>query len=328
MRAVAAATACLLLVACARPRTGGRILVSLLDSRRSAEAVAVIASGFASSPFHDYRVEAGPDSASVTVFFLADRQPDEVLHQVAQALMSWSGSVLRLERAQIVRFDGVGQDRPQLVYAVGDSTAAAERALKARAEAVGFSGVDFAPASGRVVAGLPQGARIDSGIVALRLPMLDIYECVAGTQSPLAPGVRILPMLSDSGSCLVSAVPLLAGIAPTNVDTGGATPSSKGAPHSLRAVVLTLDSASGQFFAYAGGRMLGRRIAVVLDGVVCSTPVILGASPDHRLTLGLAETSVEQTLQLVAILRVCSGTAGVRLVEAGTFSFRSVRLLD
>lgn len=328
MRAVAAATACLLLVACGRPRTGGRIVVSLLDSKRSSEAVAVIASGFASSPFHDYRVDAGPDSASITIFFLADKQPDEVLHQVAQALMSWSGSVLRLERAQLVRFDGVEQDRPQLAYAGGESIALAERALGARAEAAGLTGVEFVADSRRVVASLPQGTRLDSGIAALRLPTLDIYECVTGNGPSLAPGTRILPMLADSGSCLVSAVPLLADIAPLDVDTGSATPSSKGVPHSLQAITLTLGSNSGQPLAYVTDKMLGRRVAIALDGVVCATSVVMGVSPERRFTLGVPEMSVKQTAQLVAALRVCCHTAGVRLVEAGTFSFRAVRLLD
>lgn len=328
MRAVVAATACLLLGACARPRNGGRIAVSLLDSNRSPDAVAVIASGFASSPFHDYRVEAGPDSASVTVFFLADKQPDEALHQVAEALMSWSGSVLRLERAQIVRFDGAEQERPQLTYVAGDSTAPAERALRARAEAIGFAGVEFATADGRVVARLPQGTRLDSGIAALRLPTLDIYECTSGTQPALAPGTRILPMLSGSAVCVVSVVPLLADVAPLDVDTGSAMPSSKGEPHSMQSIVLTLDSRSEQPIAYVAGRMIGRRVAIALDGVVCATPVVIGVSRGHGLVLGVPEMSIEQTMQLVAALRVCSLTAGVRLVEAGTFSFRKVRPLD
>ena len=170
--------------------------------------------------------------------FLAEKQPDEVLHQVAEALMSWSGSVLRLERAQIVRFDGVEQDRPQLAYAVGESIALAQRALRARAEAAGLAAVEFAVGNGRVVASLPQGTGLDSGIAALRLPTLDIYECTGGTLPALAPGTRILPMLSDSAVCVVGAVPLLSDVAPLDVDTGSVTPSSKGEPHSIRSIVL------------------------------------------------------------------------------------------
>jgi hypothetical protein len=97
----------LLLCGCERPATGGRIVVRLESGIAPDKAAAVIGDGFRNSPYKDFLVE--PDSPRVAVSFLAERRPDEALHQVAQALMQWSGSVLRLESAQVVRFRGVAR---------------------------------------------------------------------------------------------------------------------------------------------------------------------------------------------------------------------------
>lgn len=242
--------------------------------------------------------------------------------------MEWSGSVLRLERAQVVRFDGVEQDRSRLAYAVDESIALAQRALGARAEAAGLAGVEFAAGDGRVVASMPQGTRLDSGISVLRLPGLDVYECPTNGRMALAPGTRLLPLLSDSAVCVVSAVPLLAQLALVDADTAGLTPSGKGEPHSMRTIVLTPDIGAGQPLVSAADRMVGRRVALAIDGVVCATAVVIGAAPGTPLSLGVYETSLDRTMQLVAALRVCSHAAKVRLVDAGTFSFRAVRPLD
>jgi hypothetical protein len=101
------AAAVLLFCACSRPQVGGRIVVELEPDVRPDKAAAVMSEGFAQSPYKDYLVQV--DSPRICVSFLSKGSPDEALHEVARALMQWSGSVLRIESTQVVRFSGVAR---------------------------------------------------------------------------------------------------------------------------------------------------------------------------------------------------------------------------
>jgi protein-export membrane protein SecD len=84
-------------------------------------------------------------------------------------------------------------------------------------------------------------------------------------------------------------------------------------------VSLTFDEEGARRFAKLTGASIGRKLAIVLDGVVNSAPVIEGriTGGHARITLGGGDpfTLQEEAKDLVALLRVGSLAAPVRVVE-------------
>lgn len=134
----------------------------------------------------------------------------------------------------------------------------------------------------------------------------------------LPPGVKLYPMRSSDATVPQSMVPLedktvLTGqhITDARVEIGG------GNSFGQATIALNFDREGGRIFERITGDNVGRKLAIVLDGVVYSDPVIKERIPDGRAVIEGAYSDEEARVLAIA-LRTGSLPAPVKILEQST----------
>lgn len=134
----------------------------------------------------------------------------------------------------------------------------------------------------------------------------------------LPPGVKLFPMRSSDSTAPQSMIALedktlLTGqyITDAKVEIGG------GSSFGQATIALNFDRQGGRIFERITGDNVGRKLAIVLDGVVYSDPVIKERIPDGRAVIEGAYSDQDAKVLAIA-LRTGSLPAPVKILEQST----------